>query len=85
MAMVGLQDFDGRQRSLRFFGSRTCQHCRINIINDDINEAHEEIFIIQLTLDRSLNPTLITLSQNTSIGVIVDDDRKLELGNLTVN
>ena len=78
MAMVGLQDFDGRQRSLRFSGSRICQHCHINITNDDINEAREEIFIIQLTLDHSLSPDLITLSQNTSIGVIVDDDCKLE-------
>ena len=75
--IIGPQDFDGRQHSLRFYGSRNCHHCHINITNDNINEANE-VFIIQLTLANSLNPNLITLSRNTSIGVIADDDCKLD-------
>lgn len=78
-AMVGLQDFDSREHLLQFPGSRSyCLRCRINITNDDINEASEELFIFQLTLAQSLNPNLITLSRNASIGIIEDDDRKLD-------
>lgn len=77
--MVGLQDFDNREHSLRFYESgNICLHCHINITNDDINEASEEMFIFQLTLAHSLNPNLITLSRNASIGIIEDDDRKLD-------
>ena len=54
-----------------------CRHLRINIINDEINEAEKQVFIMKLTLDGSRNPDLITLSQNVSLGIIIDDDRKL--------
>lgn len=60
-----------------FYGSINCRHSHITIANDDINEASEEVFVIQLTLGYSLNPTLITLSRNTSLGIIIDDDCKL--------
>lgn len=59
-----------------FYGSVNCRHAHIDIINDKINEANE-VFIIQLTLDHSLNQNLITLSRNASLGIITDDDRKL--------
>jgi hypothetical protein len=78
VAMIGPQDFDGQQHSVRFSGSRNCHHCHINVTNDDINEASEELFIVQLSLAHSLNPNLITLSRNASIGIIDDDDRKLD-------
>ena len=35
------------------------------------------MFNIQLTLGYSHNPNLITLSRNVSLGIIIDDDRKL--------
>ena len=47
------------------------------ISNDNINEASEEIFVIELTLESSRNPNMIILSRNASLGIIIDDDRKL--------
>ena len=77
---VGIKDFDNETLTLGFYGSVDCHRARIHIINDDINEAKKEIFNIQLTLDYSHNPNLITLFRNVSLGIIIDDDRKL--GNL---
>lgn len=73
---IGQQDFDSEPHTVRFYNS-DCRHAHIDITNDDINEANEEVFIVQLTLDYSLNPNLITLSRNSSLGIIIDDDRKL--------
>ena len=60
-----------------------CRHLRINIVNDEINEAEKQVFIMKLTLDGSRNPDLITLFRNVSLGIIMDDDRKLLSMNLT--
>ena len=74
--ILGQQDFDNRTHTLGFYGSTMCRRAQIDIINDNINEADEEVFNIQLTLSYSLNPNLITFSRNASLGVILDDDRK---------
>ena len=76
---IGQDDFGSCQQPLSFYGSINCLHCHIKISNDDINEAAEEVFVIQLTLDYSLNPNLVNLSRNASLGIIIDDDRKLIL------
>ena len=62
-----------------FYGSVNCHPLYITILNDDINEANEQVFVIQLTLIYSLNSNLITLSRNVSLGIIIDDDRKLNM------
>lgn len=76
MIILGQQDFDNRTHILGFYGSTTCRRAQINIINDDINEA-DEVFIIQLTLRSSVNQNLIIVSRNASLGIILDNDRKL--------
>ena len=74
---IGQQDFDSRRQYLSFYRSVNCRQCHIRISNDDINEASEQVFVIQLTLVYSRNSNLITLSRNVSLGIIIDDDRKL--------
>lgn len=56
--------------------SANCLSHHITINNDDTNEAENQFFIIQLSLNRSLEPNLVTLHRQISLGVIVDDDRK---------
>ena len=73
---IGVQDFDNEPLILEFYGTVNCRRTSIYINNDDINEA-KELFSIRLTLDYSCNPNLITLSRNVSLGIIIDDDRKL--------
>ena len=75
--IIGQQDFDSRRQYLSFYGSVNCRQRRIRISNDDINEASEQVFVIQLMLVYSRNSNLITLSRNVSLGIIIDDDRKL--------
>lgn len=60
-----------------FYGTINCLHSHIMISNDNINEANEEVFVIELKLDYSLDPSSIILTRNASLGVIIDDDRKL--------
>ena len=49
----------------------------VSITNDDINEAIEQFFVIQMALVSSVNPSSVELSRAASLGRIVDDDRKL--------
>ena len=85
LLLIGQQDFDSQSFQLYFFGSKSCHHLHINIVNDEINEAEKQVFIMKLTLDKSRNPDLITLFRNVSLGIIIDDDRKLLSMNLTPN
>ena len=49
----------------------------VPIINDDINEAVEQVFVIQLALVSSVNPHMVRfLSRAASLCRIIDDDRK---------
>ena len=70
-------DFFDTEQMLTFFsGSVNCLSHYIDINNDDINEATEQVFIIQLTLVRSVDPSKVNISQGISHGVIIDDDRE---------
>lgn len=53
-----------------------CLSHLISITNDNINEATEQVFIIQLTLARSIDPGKVNISRSTSLGIIIDDDRE---------
>lgn len=49
----------------------------ISIIDDVINEALEQSFVVQLSLVSSLNPAGVDISvRPTSLGRIIDNDRK---------
>ena len=61
---------------LYYYGSVNCLSHHITITDDDINEATEQLFIIQLTLVRSHFPDMINISRSFSLGIIIDDDRE---------
>ena len=49
----------------------------VPVINDDINEANEQLFVVQLALVSSVNPHMVrVLSRSASLCRIIDDDRK---------
>ena len=48
----------------------------IHIFNDAVNEANEQVFVVQLRLNSSTNPASINLETlPASLCRIVDDDR----------
>ena len=46
----------------------------IPIVDDEIDEAHEQVFVILLEVLEAVNSTLITITRNNSIGRIIDND-----------
>lgn len=46
----------------------------IQIINDDIDEAQDEYFILHLALINATNPNLINITRESSLVIINDDD-----------
>ena len=48
----------------------------IPIFNDDINEAQEQAFVVQLRLVESVNQSLVRLTRPASLCRIRDDDGK---------
>ena len=62
-----------------------CFTIAIPINDDDINEA-DQVFAIALSLPTDVDyQDSITLSQNVSIGWIIDDDRKFDCQNYAYN
>ena len=53
-----------------------CSSATITIIDDNVNEAFEQYFIVKITLPTYLEDQNITLSRSVSIVRIIDDDRK---------
>ena len=54
----------------------------IETIDDDINEANEQIFVVMLELVNATNPSLITTRPSDMFAhcFIIDNDRKYEFG-----
>ena len=78
ITILDQDDFSDTEQTLTFIsGSVNCLSHYIEITDDDVNEATEQVFIIHLTLVRSVEPDKINISQDISQGVIIDDDRKL--------
>ena len=50
---------------------------RVAVVDDDINERFEQLFLIVVEVVEALNPSTIGITRNTTIGIIVDNDRKL--------
>ena len=48
----------------------------IPIVDDEIDEAQEQVFIILLEVLDAVNFDLITITRSTSLGRIVDNDRE---------
>ena len=46
----------------------------IRVIDDDVNEAREQTFIVLLEIERAVNTDLITITRNNSFCVIIDND-----------
>ena len=49
----------------------------IPIVDDEIDEALEQVFIIVLEVLRAVNADLITITRNTSFGRIIDNDGEI--------
>ena len=49
---------------------------RIPIVDDDIDEADEQVFIIFLEVINATNFNKVNINRNTSIGRIKDDESK---------
>ena len=52
---------------------------RVAVEDDDINERFEQLFLIVVEVVEALNPSAVDNTRNTTIGIIVDNDRKLLL------
>ena len=52
---------------------------RVAVVDDDINERFEQLFLIVVEIVEALNPSTIDTERNTTIGIIVDNDRKLPM------
>ena len=50
---------------------------RIAVEDDDINERFEQLFLIVVRVVEALDPSTIDITRDTTIGIIVDNDRKL--------
>ena len=54
---------------------------RVAVVDDDINERFEQIFLIKVEVVEAKNPSTIDITRDTTIGIIVDNDRKLPVWN----
>ena len=54
----------------------------IPIVDDEINEAQEQVFIILLEVFEPVNLDLITITRSTSFGRIIDNDGEVLHNNL---
>ena len=57
---------------------------RVAVVDDDINERLEQLFLIVVEVVEALNPSTIDITRNTTIGIIVDNDRKLPVWTVIV-
>ena len=56
----------------------TIDTIRVAVVDDDINERFEQLFLIKVEVVEAINPSTIdNTERNTTIGIIVDNDRKL--------
>ena len=86
MYRVDLQDFNNTVITITFDPDENLEsiegekRASILIFEDDINEATEQVLVIQLALVDSLNPAGVDISaRSTSLGRIIDNDRKCTL------
>lgn len=78
---LDLEDFDATIIRVTFLpdeSSATNEHvARIPLVDDDINEATEQVFVVKLYLRTSLNPSKISVTKRpVSLCRIIDDDGK---------
>ncbi len=56
----------------------------VPIVDDEINEALEELFVVNLALVDSVNPAGTDISRSVSLCRISDDDRKQPLNHFNM-
>ena len=76
-----MQDFNNSIITITFDADEDAaiseKRAPIPIIDDAINEAIEQYFVVQLSLASSLNPAGVDISSRAaSLGRIIDNDRK---------
>ena len=50
----------------------------IPVFDDEIDEAHAQVFIVQLVVDNAVNRGLITIERAASNCIIIDNDREYD-------
>ena len=79
--IADLQDFNNSVITITFDADEDAENSQLGapipIINDVINEAVEQFFVVQLSVVSSLNPAGVDISvRSASLGRIIDNDRK---------
>ena len=55
---------------------------RVGIVDDNINERFEQLYLIGVEVVDALDPSTVdNVERNVTIGIIVDNDRKLPVWN----
>ena len=71
-------DFDATAFDVTFPDDETMNRADVQefipIVDDEIDEAQEQVFIIFLEILDAVNFDLITITRNTSFGRIIDND-----------
>ncbi len=79
--LLGLDDFNNTVLTITFDADEDApvfdaDILPIPIIDDVINEAMEQLMVVQLSLVSSLNPAGVNIVRPTTVGRITDNDRK---------
>ena len=76
LAHPDCEDFDSTTLSATFNDTVSSREIKIPIVDDEIDEADEEVFIIFLEVINATNFNKVNINRNTSIGRIKDDESK---------
>ena len=82
--LLGLDDFNNTVLTVTFEADEDSEiselRAPILTLDDVINEANEQVLVIQLSLVSSLNPAGVDIStRSASLGRIIDNDRKYDM------
>ena len=81
-SFIDLDDFDSAIKTVTFeadeVGSPVMNKTiQVPIVDDDINEATEQDFVVVINVTNTINPPLTVVTRRSSILRIIDNDRKL--------
>ena len=70
------EDFNSTTLSATFTDTVSSRELKVPIVDDDVDEADEQVFIIFLEVINATNINKVNINRNTSIGRIKDDESK---------
>ena len=70
------EDFNSATLSATFTDTVSSRELKVPIVDDDVDEADEQVFIIFLEVINATNINKVNINRNTSIGRIKDDESK---------